>query len=77
MKMGFNFNAFVNLTYPVTLNLTEDGDVREREIHVRAPSVARYKEYVARASGPKDTDMLLALCAEILSNNREGCKVAP
>ena len=75
--MAFNFNSFANTTFPVTLNVTEDGGTQEREIHVFAPSVAKYKQYIAKASGPRDADLLLDLCSEMLSYNREGVKITP
>lgn len=71
--MGFNFNAFEGVTYPVTLELKK----KEMDLHLQSPSLEEYEDFIARATGKTDSRTLASLCADILSDNTEGVQVEP
>lgn len=77
--MAFNFNAFKEVTFPVTLDLSDgENGKKTMDLHVLAPSLSQYKDYKARREAEERTvDTEIALCCDMLSNNVEGVRVPP
>ena len=74
---SFNFNAFEDTTFTVTINLKR----QDMTLHLQAPSLEVYDDYMARASGeydrPQQAKALSALVADMLSDNLDGVEVEP
>jgi len=77
--MAFNFNAFREVTFPVTLNVSdgEDGK-KEIDLYVMSPTLAQFKNYQKRRESEGNSlDKLSALCSEILSINTDDRRISP
>lgn len=74
---SFNFNAFEDTTFPVTINLRR----QDMTLHLQDPSVEEYEDFLARASGEYDRSQqvkaMSMLVADMLSNNADGVEVEP